>query len=530
MSEENRLASDAGAVDVSSAGAGSHLEAAERDGTVAGGEAQPGSEQGSATVTRVGPEEFEKRVESMLAGGRPSELDVEELKNRYPDWEDHVHIIYDRLVDHTSKINQQLSRYGVKFGIYKNGEFDERLFPFDAIPRIIPAGTWSTLEAGLGQRVRALNAYLADLYGQKQIIHDGIVPEDFAFASSGYLPQCEGITPPGGVYSHVSGIDLVEGQDGTWYVLEDNLRIPSGASYPLIARNLCRRCDAETFRTAPLVDNRDYGARLRDVMDSVNTGGINVILTPGRFNAAYFEHAYLAEKSGAILAEPSELFCENEHLFYRDASANRMVGAVYRRLSDEYLDPLCFNPESLIGVPNIMSAYRAGNVAIINVPGNGAADDKGIYYFVPRMVSYYLGEEPILKNAPTYLPFYEDDMAYVMDNMEKLVIKDVAEAGGYGVVFGSTLSDEELAKLRKTVHDEPRRFIAQEVIDFRCLPTVIGGERTPRKADLRAFVLTGADDVYVWPSGLTRYSREAGSAVVNSSQGGGFKDTWVLSR
>ena len=438
--------------------------------------------------------------------------------------------IYDRLVEHTPKINQQLARYGVKFGIYKNGTFNERLFPFDAIPRVIDAATWDELERGLSQRVRALNAYLADLYGEKQIIHDGVVPEDFAFASSGYLPQCEGIAPPGGVYSHISGIDLVEGQDGTWYVLEDNLRIPSGASYPLIARDLCRRCDAETFRTAPLVDNRDYGKRLRAVMDSVNTGGINVILTPGRFNAAYFEHAYLAEQSGAILAEPSELFCEDEHLFYRDATQNRRVGAVYRRLSDEYLDPLCFNPESLIGVPNLMSAYRAGNVAIVNAPGNGAADDKGIYYFVPRMVTYYLGEEPILKNAPTYLPFYEEDMAYVMDNMDHLVIKDVAEAGGYGVVFGSSLKKDALEDLRRTVRDEPRRFIAQEVIDFKCLPTVVDGQRVPRKADLRAFVLTGADGVSVWPSGLTRFSRIAGSAVVNSSQGGGFKDTWVLSR
>ena len=438
--------------------------------------------------------------------------------------------IYDGLLEHTPKINQQLARYGVKFGIYKNGTFNERLFPFDAIPRVIDAGTWDVLERGLVQRVDALNAYLRDLYGAKEIIREGVVPEDFAFASSGYLPQCEGIVPPKGIYSHISGIDLVEGENDEWFILEDNLRIPSGASYPLIARDLCRRCDASTFREAPLVDNRDYGERLRAVMDNVNVGGINVILTPGRFNAAYFEHAYLAEQAGAVLAEPSELFVENERLYYRDANSNRQVGAVYRRLSDEYLDPLCFEPESLIGVPNLMSAYRAGNVAIVNAPGNGAADDKGIYYFVPRMVSYYLGEEPILQNAPTYLPFYEDDMAYVMDHLDTLVIKDVAEAGGYGVVFGSELSPERLEEFRQSIIREPRRFIAQEVIDFKCLPTYIDGERVPRKADLRAFVLTAADSVTVWPSGLTRYSREEGSAVVNSSQGGGFKDTWVLSR
>lgn len=437
--------------------------------------------------------------------------------------------MYTKLVGHTDKINQQLARYGVKFGIYKGGMFEERLFPFDAVPRIIEAGAWQQLERGLIQRVDALNAYLRDLYNDAQIIRDGVVPEHFAYASSGYLPQCENIMPPEGIYSHVSGIDLVEGNDGEWYVLEDNLRIPSGASYPLIARNLCRRCDANTFREVPLVDNRDYGSRLKAVMDHVNCGGINVVLTPGRYNAAYFEHSYLAEKAGAVLAEPSELFVEDEVLCYRDSTRNTRVGAVYRRLSDEYLDPLCFLPESLIGVPNLMCAYRAGNVAVINAPGNGAADDKGIYYFVPQMVEYYLGEKPILKNAPTYLPYYADDLAYVMDNAENLVIKDVAEAGGYGVVFGCELEPEKLGELKELVRAEPRRFIAQEVIDFKCLPTWINHEMVPRKADLRAFVLSG-EKTTVWPSGLTRYAREAGSSVVNSSQGGGFKDTWVLSR
>ena len=435
--------------------------------------------------------------------------------------------MYSKLVEQTPKINSQLARYGVKFGLYKQGQFKERLFPFDAIPRIITASQWEYLERGLIQRVDALNAYLRDLYGEKRIIADGVIPETFAFASSGYLPQCEGIVPPKGIFSHVSGIDLVEGDDGVWYVLEDNLRIPSGASYPLIARNLCRRCDAETFRTLPIEDNRNYGELLRETMDYVNCGGINVVLTPGRYNAAYFEHSYLAEKAGAVLAEPGELFVQDLQLFYRDANENKRVGAVYRRTSDEYLDPLCFLPDSLIGVPNLMSAYRAGNVAIVNAPGNGAADDKGIYYFVPRMIEYYLGEKPILHNAPTYLPYYPEDLAYVLENARELVIKDVAEAGGYGVVFGSELPEEELNALLDKIKAEPRRFIAQEVIDFVCLPTYIGGEEVLRKADLRAFVLSNGT-TKVWPSGLTRYSRVAGSAVVNSSQGGGFKDTWVL--
>lgn len=436
---------------------------------------------------------------------------------------------YTGLVPYTPKINQQLARYGVKFGIYHDGVFDERLFPFDAIPRIIEARTWSVLERGLIQRVDALNAYLRDIYGRKEIVREGVVPEDFAFASSGYLPPCEGATPPCGIYSHISGIDLVEGEDGSWYVLEDNLRIPSGASYPLIARSLCRRCDDTTFRRVPVVDNRDYGRKLKEVMDHVNRGGINVVLTPGRYNAAYFEHAYLAEQAGALLATPDELFCEDGRLYYRDACAMRRVGTVYRRLADEYLDPLCFRPDSLIGVPNLMAAYRAGSVAIVNAPGNGAADDKGLYYFVPKMIEYYLGERPILQNAPTYLPFYSDDMTYVMERAGELVIKDVAEAGGYGVVFGSSLDARGLEEMKRAIRAEPRRFIAQEVVDFTCLPTYIGGEVVPRKADLRAFVLSGPATT-VWASGLTRYARQEGSAIVNSSQGGGFKDTWVLSR
>ena len=393
---------------------------------------------------------------------------------------------------------------------------------------MIPADQWQPLQKGLCQRVTALNLFLKDLYGEKNILKDGVVPEDFAFAGSGYLPACEGFTPPKGIYSHISGIDLVQAKDGSWYVLEDNLRIPSGASYPLIARELCRRCSPETFRKNDIVDNRDYGELLRGVMDNVNTGGINVIFTPGRYNAAYFEHSYLAERSGAVLAESGDLFVENNKVYYRSSDGPQRVGAIYRRISDDYLDPTTFLPESLIGIPGVMGAYRAGNVALLNAPGNGAADDKGIYYFVPKMIKYYLGEEPILHNAPTYLPFYEEDRAYVLDHLDRLVVKDVAEAGGYGVIFGRDLTRAKLQNLHDLVEREPRRFIAQEVIDFLDLPVMDGKEQVMRKADLRAFVLAGQNTV-VWPSGLTRFSRDPDSFVVNSSQGGGFKDTWVLS-
>ena len=434
------------------------------------------------------------------------------------------------LVDHVEGINKLLARYGVKFGIYKNQTFHEQLFPFDAIPRIITKNDFALLEKGLIQRVDALNLFLKDVYGEKKIIKDGVIPEEFVFSSSGYLPECEDACPPKNIYSHISGIDLVQGKDGRWYILEDNLRIPSGASYPLIARELERRVAPETFRTNPIIDNRNYAKMLTDTMEYVNTGGIRVIMTPGRYNAAYFEHSYLAERTGSVLAMCSDLFVEKNQLYYRDFRGGKQkVGVIYRRISDEYLDPMTFNPESLIGVPNIMDVYRSGNVAIVNAPGNGIADDKGIYYFVPKMIRYYLDQKPILKNAPTYLPFYEEDRKYVLENLDKLVIKDVAEAGGYGVIFGNELTKEKLEDMKALVQKEARRFIAQEVIDFQDLHIIEGDERVPRKADLRAFVLSG-EKTQVWPSGLTRFSRNPDSFVVNSSQGGGFKDTWVLSQ
>lgn len=436
----------------------------------------------------------------------------------------------EHLREKTAEINAMLARNGVKFGIYKDHEFHEQLFPFDVIPRVIEAEEFAMLEKGLIQRVTALNLFLKDIYSSGKIVKDGIIPREFVYSSKGYLPQCEGFTPPGGVYSHISGIDLVQAKDKSWYILEDNLRIPSGASYPLIARELTRRTCPETFQENPVVDNRNYHRLLRNVMDQVNTGGINVILTPGRYNAAFFEHSYLAEKIGAVLAMPSDLLVENDILYFRRyGNRKERVGAVYRRISDEYLDPLVFLPESLIGVPNIMAAYKAGNVALINAPGNGVADDKGIYYFVPKMIRYYLQEKPILHNAPTYLPFDAKDLTYVLDNIQTLVIKDVSEAGGYGVVFGKDFSPEEITLWRNLLQREPRRFIAQEVIDFIDLDVMENGVPVPRKADLRAFVLSG-EEVKVWPSGLTRFARQPESFVVNSSQGGGFKDTWVLSR
>ncbi len=427
------------------------------------------------------------------------------------------------------RVNETLDRYGVKFSLYKDGKFIEQLFPFDAIPRIIEAKQFQKLERGLIQRACALNLFLNDIYSKRCIIRDNVVPEEFVYNAPGFLPECMNIVPPEKIYNHISGIDLVEAPED-WYILEDNLRVPSGASYPMIARDITRKISPETFQENKIEDNRNYPKLLADMFNDVNCGGITVVLTPGRYNSAFFEHSYLAEKTGAVLAFPEDLEVVNDIVYYKTFnSRHQRVGAIYRRLSDDYLDPMTFLQESAIGVPHLMEAYRKGNVAIINAPGNGVADDKGIYYFVPAMIKYYLGEDAILKNAPTYVPFYEKDMKYIMDNIEKLVIKDVSEAGGYGVIFGRDLTKEKLAELKDIITYNPRRFIAQEIINFLDLDILDddGVTKVPRKADLRAFVIHGKD-IKVWKSGLTRYSRKPDSFVVNSSQGGGFKDTWIM--
>jgi len=434
-----------------------------------------------------------------------------------------------RLVDSRDSVNKWLERFGVRFGLYKNGEFKEQLFPFDPVPRVIKREDWAYLEPGLKQRVKALNMFLWDIYHEKKIVKDNVIPEEFIYSSKGYMPECEGINPVGKVYSHISGIDLVEGKDGKWYVLEDNLRIPSGASYPMIARTVTRKVSPLTFSEHSIYDNRDYPNLLGEMMQQMTIdNGLCVVFTPGRYNSAYFEHSYLAEKTGATLAYPGDLFVEDGIVYYSGVfkDEKQRVGCIYRRVSDEYMDPMTFESSSLIGVPNLMQAYKEGNVALVNAFGNGVADDKGIYYFVPKMVKYYLDEEPILQNAPTYLPYYKEDYDFVMENLNRLVIKDVSEAGGYGVVFGSDLTPEKLEELRQLIIDEPRRWIAQEVIDFKDLQILEGDELVWRKADLRAFVVSG-EETKVWASGLTRFSRNPDSFVVNSSQGGGFKDTWV---
>lgn len=434
-------------------------------------------------------------------------------------------------VDHAkiAEFKDFLDANAVNFNLFKDGSFIERSFPFDMIPRIIPKAEFDELEAGIIQRVRALNAFLNDIYTDQKIIQDGVVPREYVDSAKGFLTSFKGVVPPKAIRTHISGIDLVkDAATGKWVILEDNLRVPSGVSYPLTIRRAFRYTYPEFFESMKISKIKQYGDELKAAMDYVNTGGLNVVLTPGRYNSAYYEHSYLAKITGSTLANGEDLFVENDAVYLRayDGECLR-VGAIYRRLDDDFLDPEEFDAESLIGVPNLAKAYRAGNVAIMNGIGNGVADDKGIYYFVPQMVKYYLDEEPILTNAPTYLPYYEDDRRYVLENIDKLVIKDVAEAGGYGVLFGNRLSEEQKSEIIQMIENDPRRFIAQEVIEFYDLPCIMNGEIVPRKADLRAYVIHG-ETISVSMGGLTRYAMEEGNYLVNSSQGGGFKDTWVV--
>ena len=422
-----------------------------------------------------------------------------------------------------------MDKFAVNFNLYKDGNFIERSLPFDVIPRIISKQEFTKIEKGLQQRVHALNLFLEDLYTDAKIVKEGIVPQEFVEQAKGYLKEFQGFSPSKKIRTHINGIDLVKDTvNDEWVILEDNLRVPSGASYPLSIRDTYRKIYPDFFEQLKIEPIKQYPSYISNAMNYVNCGGINVVLTPGRFNAAYYEHSYLAKKMDAQLVRANELTVVDKKLYFKNYNGKLVrVGAVYRRLDDEFIDPKFFNPESLIGVPGIVEAYLAGNVAIMNAIGNGVADDKGIYYFVPKMIKYYLNEEPILKNAPTYLPYFPEDKEYIFNNIEKLVIKDVAEAGGYGVLFGHTMTKLQLDDLKAIIQANPRRFIAQELIEFYDEQCYLNQELSARKADFRAYVVMG-EDIKVWQCGLTRYALEAGNYLVNSSQGGGFKDTWVM--
>lgn len=423
-------------------------------------------------------------------------------------------------------------RQGITFALYDSDEGVERTWPLDLVPRVIPGSEWRHVEAGLAQRVRALNMFLDDLYvGEQAAINDEVVPRWLIESSEGYMPEVHGVEVPPGSRCTISGIDLVRDDEGVYRVLEDNLRVPSGVSYVMENRVAMTRVLPVAFSRYRVRPVGHYGASLLTALRHAAPSGISdptiVVLTPGVFNSAYFEHAFLARQLGVELVEGRDLVVRDHSVYMRTTHGLRNVDVIYRRVADEFIDPVVFRSDSMLGVPGLMSAVRAGTVTLANAIGNGVADDKAVYAFVPELIRYYLNEEPILPNVTTYLPWEPDQMELVLDRIDQLVVKPVAEAGGKGIVIGHQSDDETLERTAEALKQNPRGFIAQEVVQLSTHPTFVDGELSPRHIDLRPFVLSG-DTVEVIPGGLTRVALRKGSLIVNSSAGGGSKDTWVL--
>ncbi|WP_457628280.1 circularly permuted type 2 ATP-grasp protein [Persephonella sp.] len=424
---------------------------------------------------------------------------------------------------------------GVTFAVYsENSEGIERVFPFDLFPRIITAREWEKIEKGVQQRVQALNEFLWDIYHDKKILKDGVIPYELVLGSKFYNKEMIDLDPAGRVYIHISGTDIIRHSDGEYYVLEDNARSPSGVSYVLSNRTTMKRTLPNIFFHYNIASIEDYPQNLLAMMESLAPEGVAqptcVVLTPGIYNSAYYEHAFLAHNMGIELVEGRDLFVDRNFVYMKTIYGPKKVDVIYRRIDDNFLDPLVFNPESLLGVPGIMGAYRAGNVTIINAPGTGVADDKAVYAYVPDIIRYYLGEEPVLKNVQTYICEREEDRKYVLENMEKLVVKPVDESGGYGLLIGPKATKKEISQYREKIKKNPRKYIAQPVMSLSVHPTFIEDTKRfePRHIDLRTFFLMGRGFTHILKGGLTRVALKRGSLVVNSSQGGGSKDTWVM--
>ncbi|MEQ1581387.1 MAG: circularly permuted type 2 ATP-grasp protein [Steroidobacteraceae bacterium] len=424
-------------------------------------------------------------------------------------------------------------RVGITFAVYGEDSGSERLIPFDVVPRIIPADEWRKLAAGLKQRVRALNAFTEDIYHDQNILKAGHIPAEQVLKNSQYRPEMQGVDVPNGIYAHIAGVDIVRAGAGEFYVLEDNLRVPSGVSYMLEDRRMMMRLFPELFAHYPIAPVEHYPDLLLDNLRSVPPAGVNdptvVVLTPGSYNSAYFEHAFLAQQMGVELVEGQDLFVNEGFVYMRTTRGPKRVDVIYRRIDDDFLDPLAFRPDSMLGVPGLLSAYRAGHVTIANAIGTGVADDKSIYPYVPDMIRFYLSEEPLLNNVPTYMLRKEEDLKYTLAHLEELVVKEVHGAGGYGMLIGPSASKEQIASFRERILAEPAKYIAQPTLALSACPTFVESGIAPRHIDLRPFVLSGKEVTLV-PGGLTRVALREGSLVVNSSQGGGTKDTWVLER
>ena len=426
-------------------------------------------------------------------------------------------------------------RIGITFAVYGEADAQERLIPFDVLPRILSAAEWDILRAGLEQRVKALNAYIRDVYGRREILKAGLVPEDLVFQNPVFRPEMNGQRVPHDIHVHIAGIDIVRVDPETFYVLEDNARTPSGVSYMLENREIMLRLFPELFarhRVAPVENYPDeLLATLKSVAPATASADPTVVLlTPGVYNSAYYEHSFLADKLGVELVEGRDLFVKDYLVFMRTTQGPKRVDVIYRRIDDDFLDPLSFRPDSALGVPGLMSAYQAGNVTLANAVGTGIADDKAVYSYMPVIMKFYLGEEPLLKNVPTWRCREADHLAYVLDHIEELVIKEVHGSGGYGMLIGPTSDQATIAAFRAKVKANPKNFIAQPTLALSTSPTCVEEGVAPRHVDLRPFVLTGRDRIRIVPGGLTRVALKKGSLVVNSSQGGGTKDTWVLDR
>jgi uncharacterized circularly permuted ATP-grasp superfamily protein len=424
-------------------------------------------------------------------------------------------------------------RTGATFNVYSEEMVDERLLPFDVVPRVLSAAEWSVLSAGLEQRVRALNAFLGDLYNRQEILRAGRIPTEMIADNEAFLPNMVRFTPPGGVYTHIAGVDVVRTGPGEFFVLEDNVRTPSGVSYMLENRETMLHMFPELFSQIRVRDVSSYPQHLRQsLMACAPAGLINdpvvAVLTPGIFNSAYFEHAFLADNMGAELVTASDLGTTDGRLTMRTTAGDQPIDVLYRRVDDDFLDPLNFNPSSLLGVPGVMDIYRAGRLTIANAPGTGIADDKAIYSYMPEIIRFYTGESPILSNIPTRRCADPDDLRYVVEHLEELVVKEVHGSGGYGMLIGPTSSKAEIASFRAKLESQPENYIAQPTLSLSAVPVLTEAGLAPRHVDLRPFVLVSTNGVHITPGGLTRVALTEGSLVVNSSQGGGTKDTWVL--
>ena len=424
-----------------------------------------------------------------------------------------------------------LLKMGITFNVYGRDEGTEKIFPFDIIPRIVSAKDWQQIETGLKQRIYALNQFLQDVYNEKKILKDKVVPEELILTSRTYRKECEGFTPPKGIWCHVTGTDLVRDRDGNFYVLEDNLRCPSGVSYVLENRQVLKRTFPQVFEASHVRPVDDYPTKLLETLEYLCPSHVQSpvigVLTPGMFNSAYFEHSFLSQQMGVELLEGQDLVVKDGFVHMLTTKGLQRVDVLYRRLDDDFIDPEVFRPDSLLGVKGLMEVYNAGRIAMANAPGTGIADDKVIYAYVPEIIKYYTGSDPILPNVPTYICRDEADRSYVLAHLDELVVKAANESGGYGMLVGPHATEAERAEFAEKIKAEPRNYMAQPTISLSRVPTIVGDRIEGRHVDLRPYVLFG-EEIYVQPGGLTRVALTKGSLVVNSSQGGGSKDTWVL--